>query len=359
MGIVLPKGFLDNVSYAPYRAWVLKHCELNGVVTLHKDTFQPYTGVRTCVLFLTKLGDDATPRSDYPIFMAMSQRIGQDSKGNLVYVLDGNGNNTGELNHDLKEIAQAYKDFVAGHHKDSEFTFSIARNEIKDSLNINPQHYSPRLNSALERVLEFDSKDNWAITTIGQLEAGIKIYIGPRWNSSNIKSDTPKKGQKLIPYLTANAALEMRRLTIKWFDISKASSSQLQCIESLKVKEGDILISRSGTIGKVTYATKDMAKKYIVSDDLVRIRVSDENLRAYLLAYFSSETAHALMLLDEYGSVQQHLQPRHIQQMLVPVPNDWSLAKKMITAGKRLIKAMETMSLADNYIKGNGFDSLL
>ena len=66
----------------------------------------------------------------------------------------------------------------------------------------------------------------------------------------------------------------------------------------------------------MTYATKDMADNYLVSDDLVRIRVQDENLRAYLVAYFASKTALSLMLLDEYGSVQQHLQPRHIQEML-------------------------------------------
>ena len=95
------------------------------------------------------------------------------------------------------------------------------------------------------------------------------------------------------------------------------------------MNEGDILISRSGTIGKVTYATKDLAENYIVSDDLVRVRVKDPNLRAYLVAYFTSATALSLMLLDEYGSVQQHLQPRHIQEMLIPVPSDWSYAKKL------------------------------
>ena len=36
---------------------------------------------------------------------------------------------------------------------------------------------------------------------------------------------------------------------------------------------------------------KYLAKNYIVSDDLVRIRVKDANLRAYLLAYFTSATA--------------------------------------------------------------------
>ena len=54
MGIVLPKGILDNVSYEAYREWIFDKCELLGVVTLHKDTFQPDTGVRTCILFLRK-----------------------------------------------------------------------------------------------------------------------------------------------------------------------------------------------------------------------------------------------------------------------------------------------------------------
>ena len=65
------------------------------------------------------------------------------------------------------------------------------------------------------------------------------------------------------------------------------------------------------------------------------------------------------MLLDEYGSVQQHLQPRHIQEMLIPVPDDWSLAKDMIDAGNMFIKAMEDMSKADKKIRTKGFDDLI
>ena len=65
------------------------------------------------------------------------------------------------------------------------------------------------------------------------------------------------------------------------------------------------------------------------------------------------------MLLDEYGSVQQHLQPRHIQEMLIPVPDDWSLAQDMIDAGNLFMKAMEDMSKADKKIRTKGFDSLM
>ena len=162
-----------------------------------------------------------------------------------------------------------------------------------------------------------------------------------------------------MPYLTANAALELRRFTIKWLDPSRANANQKKCIEMLKIEEGDILISRSGTIGKVTYATHDMATNYIVSDDLVRIRVKDPDLRAYLLAYFASNTALSLMLLDEYGSVQQHLQPRHIQEMLIPIPDDWTKAQNMIDAGNQFMQAMESMSRADMLIRENGFDSMV
>lgn len=359
IGIVLPKGFLDNVSYEQYRQWLLSRYILNGVVTLHKDTFQPDTGVRTCVLFITKPKVGEVVPEDYKIFMAISQRIGQDSKGNSVYILDGNGKSTGILNHDLDDIASAYESFRDGSQiKDSEYVFTFNRNGIKDHYNINPQHYSPKLNAALNNVLAFDNLDNWATTTVGQLESDIKIYMGPRWNSSNLKVENPSDTSKLMPYLTANGALEMRRFTIKWIDPTKANKQQRAYMEMLKVEEGDILITRSGTIGKMTYATKELAKQFLISDDLVRIRVKDNNLRAYLVAYFSSRTALSLMLLDEYGSVQQHLQPRHIQEMIIPVPNDWSLAKDLIQVGNDFINALEQMSIADYKIRERGFDQL-
>jgi type I restriction enzyme M protein len=359
LGIIMPKGFLDNISYEHYRQWLLRRCILNGVVTLHKDTFQPDTGVRTCILFITKPKEHERIPDDYPIFFAISQRIGQDSKGNSVYVLDANGKSTGELNHDLNEIADAYIRFRNGEEiMTSEYIFTSSRMKIKDHLNINPQHYSPRLNAALEHVLAFDNKEGWATTTLGQLESGISIYMGPRWNSSDIKIDNPSNKTGLIPYLTANNVLELRRFKMKWIDPRLANTEQKNSIKMLKVKQGDILISRSGTVGRVTYATKDLASNYLVSDDLVRVRVKNRKLRAYLVSYLCSETALKLMLLDEYGSVQQHLQPRHIQQLIVPVPDNWDMVSGIVEAGKKFISAMEAMSKADKAIRENGFDEL-
>lgn len=197
------------------------------------------------------------------------------------------------------------------------------------------------------------------MTTIGQLDKNIKIYMGPRWSSRNLVVEHPESTERLTPYLTANGALEQRRMSVKWFDLSRASDHQKACIGMLRVKHGDILISRSGTIGKVTYATRVMAEKYVVSDDLVRVRVPDDDMRAYLIAFLMSSTAMSLMKLDEFGSVQQHLQPRHIWGLPVPVPDSWEQVSAIIEAGKRMMSAMERTARADETLRTEGFDSLI
>ena len=360
IGIVLPKGILDNRTYINYRRWMLSRCKVDAVVTLHKNTFEPDTGVRTCVLFLSKpLEDDPVP-GDYTIFMAQSRRVGKDSKGEPVFALDEKGSATSELDEDLTQIAESYKTFRdIGTFTESETCFTAERGELDDNLNLNPQHYSPELNATLEKVSKFDDKPDWSVTTIGQLDKNIRIYMGPRWSSRSLVVEDPSDTTNLTPYLTANGALEQRRMTVKWFDMSRATDKQKECVRMLRVQKGDILISRSGTIGKVTYATRILADKYVISDDLVRVRVPDENMRAYLLAFLMSSTAMNLMKLDEFGSVQQHLQPRHIWGLPVPVPDSWEQVSPIIDAGKGMISAMEQTSLADESLRTNGFDSLI
>lgn len=360
IGIVLPKGILDNRTYINYRRWMLSRCKVDAVVTLHKNTFEPDTGVRTCILFLSKPLEDNSVPDDYTIFMAQSRRVGKDSKGEPVFALDEKGLATSELDEDLTQISAVYETFRnTGTFTESETCFTAKRSMLDGNLNLNPQHYSPELNATLEKVNKFDDKEQWSVTTIGQLDKNIQIYMGPRWSSRSLVVENPVDTAKLTPYLTANGALEQRRMTIKWFDMSRATNKQRECVEMLRVQHGDILISRSGTIGKVTYATKTLADNYVISDDLVRVRVPDEDMRAYLLAFLMSSTAMNLMKLDEFGSVQQHLQPRHIWGLPVPIPDSWGQVQDIVKAGKGMMQAMEQTAEADLLLRKKGFDSLI
>ena len=103
LGIVLPKGFLDTATYQPARAYILQNCKILAVLNMHKNTFQPHTGVRTCILLLQKFENDETLENieDYDIFMGISNRIGQDSEGVPIYKYDDNGEKTETIDEDL------------------------------------------------------------------------------------------------------------------------------------------------------------------------------------------------------------------------------------------------------------------
>jgi type I restriction enzyme M protein len=122
MAIVLPQGNLNNLGTRALRQWTGARARVLAVVGLHVNTFKPFTGTKTSVLFLQKWGGDAgNPVEDYPVFMAASQRPGKDSSGNYVYKTDAVGNFLDEegrptvesgrppaIDHDLDEIAQGF-----------------------------------------------------------------------------------------------------------------------------------------------------------------------------------------------------------------------------------------------------------
>lgn len=66
-----------------------------------------------------------------------------------------------------------------------------------------------------------------------------------------------------------------------------------------------------------------------------------------------------LTLKMEENIKNRNISSRHIQEMLIPVPSDWSYAKKIIDAGNEFIHAMECMSVADKMVREDGLDVML
>src|SRR5262249_34488294 len=82
MAIVLPQGNLNTLGTAALRQWIASRARILAVVGLHVNTFKPFTGTKTSVLFLQKWGAEAgDPVSEYPIFMATSQKPGKNNSG--------------------------------------------------------------------------------------------------------------------------------------------------------------------------------------------------------------------------------------------------------------------------------------
>ena len=295
------------------------------------------------------------PDDDYDIYMAASQKIGQSSEGEPIFVLDDDGVATEKLDHDLDDIVNDFKAFQRGELVPSQFRYAIKRSSIDDRLNINPQFYSPHLNESIATVRRFDDLDGWSVTTLGQIVKGISIFKGPRLKTENVIVRSSADGEKVVGYYTPSAMLQDKRDSAKLIDLAKASKKQLRDFEVVTVHEGDLLLTRSGTIGRLAYVSSVMDGQ-IVSDDMIRVRIASESVRAYVAAFLLSENASAQMLMNEYGSVQQHLEPAHVRDLVIPIPDDWSAASSLIARGREFMRSKETADLAMDSVRRNGFD---
>jgi len=81
------------------RQWLIRNTGVFASIDLHADTFQPGNGTQTSVLILQKKTPEQIQEeertgkmADYPIFMAMVDRIGHDKRGNPLFKRDKYGN---------------------------------------------------------------------------------------------------------------------------------------------------------------------------------------------------------------------------------------------------------------------------
>ncbi|MEO8637759.1 MAG: N-6 DNA methylase [Candidatus Taylorbacteria bacterium] len=125
IAIVLPQGNLNNIGTKALREWIMQKARILAVVGLGVNTFKPFTGTKTSVIFLQKWGGIAgMPIADYPIFMATSERSGKNNSGDYIvlankegHLIDREGNILDPLKEkpivdsDLREIASAFQQF--------------------------------------------------------------------------------------------------------------------------------------------------------------------------------------------------------------------------------------------------------
>src|SRR4029450_6189929 len=93
MGIVLPDGLLGNPGDEPIRRWILKYCWVLASVDLPVETFifEANVNILTSLLFLKKktreeqIAENLNGPVDYPVFMAVAEKVGIDRRGNTLY----------------------------------------------------------------------------------------------------------------------------------------------------------------------------------------------------------------------------------------------------------------------------------
>lgn len=146
----------------------------------------------------------------------------------------------------------------------------------------------------------------YPLTTIGGQDGLASSYTGARFKRIWVeKSDLPIYQPSTITEIKPNPDGYISHLT-------KTN------IEALRVKKGQILMTCSGTIGKVTYVSDTLHDK-IFSHDLLRIDCKDPADQGYIYTYLKSRIGNKILLTNSYGAVITHIEPEHLAA--VPIPN--------------------------------------
>ena len=98
-------------------------------------------------------------------------------------------------------------------------------------------------------------------------------------------------------------------------------------IDALRVHAGQILMTCSGTIGKVSFVSKTL-DNHIFSHDLLRIDANNPEDAGYIYAYLKSKIGNKILLTNRYGAVITHIEPEHLET--VPIPDAPVGVKKRI-----------------------------
>ncbi len=119
---------------------------------------------------------------------------------------------------------------------------------------------------------------------------------------------------KGLPFITASDMITSDVSTDKF--LSKKYTNNLS---GLNLRDGMILVSRSGTLGVIVLTNKSF-QGLIGSDDLIRIVPDNKEIRTgFLYAYLASKYGYSLLIQSSYGGVVKHIEPHHIENLPVPI----------------------------------------
>lgn len=112
---------------------------------------------------------------------------------------------------------------------------------------------------------------------------------------------TPSQVTDVAPKIEKYLSVRMQEQISNWF-----------------VQRGEILLTCSGTIGKVSLVTDTLYNK-CVSQNLIRIVPKENDDAGYVYAFLKSKIGQLFLTRNNYGAVIQHIDPEHLTKIPIPV----------------------------------------
>lgn len=203
--------------------------------------------------------------------------------------------------------------FQAHRERNPVFNFaSVSVHEIaRNNLRLDVSCYGIEARQA-SKVLE---ECKWGVKSLGDIVRGV-FYLS-RFKRVYVSETNG------VPFILPSQITDISPKATKF--ISLAALEGQNIIENSKAKLGQILLTRSGTVGVCSYVSKTL-EGHILSDDIIRIEPAEYS--GYVYAYLKSQIGRTLVETNNYGSVVKHIEPEHLNNLPIPSPH-YSLKQKI------------------------------
>ena len=240
---------------------------------------------------------------------------------------------------DIEELKEKAKQFDKNA---GLLNYSVPLSELNSRLD---SSYHIPIVEAIEKHLKNHSKK---ITTIGDSRISQKVFLPGRFKRIYVEEGNG------INFFGGKQLLEIAPNTGKYLSFGKHNE---RIENELKLKKNQLLITRSGTIGKVAIVPEHWSQ-WVASEDVIRITPSSNSIAGYLYAYLTSPYGYILLTRQSFGAVQDHISDKQVSDITIPLLSDMGtqemINEKVLMANEKRTKAykleQEALSTLNNKV---------
>ena len=181
-------------------------------------------------------------------------------------------------------------------------TFSVKLSNLDGRLD--GSYHVPVVDAIVDHLKQHAAE----VTTVGDSRISDRVVLPIRFKRIYVEEGY---GRVLIG---GKQIYELDPSNKKYISIAKHKD----LIPDLEIHENTVLITRSGTIGKVAIAPRHW-EKWVPSDHIIRVFPANDDIAGYLYVYILSDYGHELITRYTYGSVVDEIDDNHVSRIAFPI----------------------------------------
>ena len=191
-------------------------------------------------------------------------------------------------------------------------TFSVKLSEMSGRLDAS--YHVPIVDAIIEHLRQHAEE----VTTVGDPRISREVILPGRFKRVYVDEGYG------VPFFGGRSIGELDPSDKKYLSFSQHDK---KIKDELTIHAGMILVTCSGTIGKIAMVPKHW-DKWAMTHDIIRF-VPVETISGYAFIWLQSEYAAKLINSFAYGSVVRHIEKEHINRLPIPLLKNHEVQKKI------------------------------